>query len=160
MKFTRRSFLTKAALATATISWTARSWSQVAGANGDVRVATIGFNGRGADHIGNLSKTKGVRYTALCDADENVLLNVVTRLAKDGGQVEGFHDIRKLLDYKNLDIVTIATPNHWHSLAAIWAIQAGKDVYVEKPVSNNVWEGRKVVEAACTHGRIVQTVIQ
>jgi predicted dehydrogenase len=89
-----------------------------------------------------------------------VLRSGVTRLSKDGGQVEGFQDIRKLLDYKNLDIVTIATPNHWHSLAAIWAIQAGKDVYVEKPVSHNVWEGRKVVEAARTHGRIVQTGTQ
>jgi predicted dehydrogenase len=161
MKVTRRSFLTKAALATATISWTARSWSQVAGANGDVRVATVGFNGRGGDHIGNLSKTNGVRYTALCDADENVLRSGVSRLSKEGGpQVEGFQDIRKLLDYKNLDVVTIATPNHWHSLAAIWAIQAGKDVYLEKPVSHNVWEGRKVVEAARTHGRIVQTGTQ
>src|ERR1051326_5262643 len=103
MKITRRSFLTRTALATATLSWTARSWSQVSGANGDLRIATIGFNGRGADHISNLSKMKGVRYTALCDADENVLKAGASRLAKDGGQVETFQDIRKLLDYKNLD---------------------------------------------------------
>lgn len=160
MKVTRRSFLTKAALATATMSWTARSWSQVSGANSDIRVATVGFNGRGENHISELSKTAGVRYTALCDVDEAVLKGGASRLSKDGGQIETFTDIRKLLDYKNLDVVTIATPNHWHSLAAIWAIQAGKDVYLEKPVSHNVWEGRKVVEAARAHGKIVQTGTQ
>jgi predicted dehydrogenase len=160
MKVTRRSFLTKAALATATVSWTARSWAQVPGANSDVRIATIGFNGRGGDHISGLSKLKGVRYTALCDADLNVLDKGASRLSKDGGQIEKFQDIRKLLDYKNLDAVSIATPNHWHSLAAIWAIQSGKDVYVEKPVSHNVWEGRKLVEAARAHGKIVQTGTQ
>ena len=160
MKVTRRSFLTKAALATATASFTARSWSQVPGANSDIRVATVGFNGRGNDHIKGLGETKGVRYTALCDADENVLKSGVDRLSKKGGQIEGFQDIRKLLEFKNLDAVTIATPNHWHSLAAIWAIQAGKDVYVEKPVSHNVWEGRKVVEAARAHGKICQTGTQ
>ena len=160
MKVTRRSFLTKAALATATISWTARSWSQVPGANSDVRIATIGFNGRGGDHISGLTKLKGVRYTALCDADLRVLEGGASRFAKNGTEVEKFQDIRKLLDYKNLDAVTIATPNHWHSLAAVWAIQAGKDVYVEKPVSHEVWEGRKLVEAARTHGKIVQTGTQ
>ena len=159
-KVTRRSFLTKTALATATVSWTARSWSQVAGANSDVRVATVGFKSRGGNHISELSETKGVRYTALCDADENVLRSGISRVSKNGAQVEGFKDIRKLLEYKNLDVVTIATPNHWHSLGAIWAIQAGKDVYVEKPVSHNVWEGRKIVEAARAHGKIVQTGTQ
>src|SRR5215212_4779820 len=121
MKVTRRSFLTKAALATATMSWTARSWSQVSGANSDIRVATVGFNSRGESHMSELSKTAGVRYTALCDVDEAVLKGGASRLAKNGAQIETFTDIRKLLDYKNLDAVTIATPNHWHSLAAIWA---------------------------------------
>jgi hypothetical protein len=160
MKVTRRSFLTKAALATATASFSAHSWSQVAGANGDIRIATVGFNGRGGDHISGLSKTAGVRYTALCDADENVLRGGASRLEKTGTKVETFGDIRKLLEFKELDAVTIATPNHWHSLAAIWSIQAGKDVYCEKPVSHNVWEGRKVVEAARAHGKIVQTGTQ
>lgn len=160
MKVTRRSFLTKAALAAATVSFSARSWSQVAGANSDLRVATVGFKGRGGDHISGLSKLPGVRYTALCDVDDAVLRGGASRLEKDGGKVETYKDIRKLLENKNLDIVTIATPNHWHSLAAIWAIQAGKDVYVEKPVSHNVWEGRKVVEAARAHGKICQTGTQ
>jgi len=160
MKVTRRSFLTKAALATATFSFSARSWSQVPGANSDVRMATVGFKGRGGDHISNLSKAKGVRYTALCDADQDVLRGGAAKLSKDGPQVETYVDVRKLLENKNVDAVTIATPNHWHSLGAIWAIQAGKDVYVEKPVSHNVWEGRKVVEAARAHGKIVQTGTQ
>ncbi len=74
--------------------------------------------------------------------------------------VEAFTDIRKLLESKNVDVVTIATPNHWHALGGIWAIQAGKDVYVEKPVSHNVWEGRQFVEAARKHKKIVQTGTQ
>lgn len=158
----RRSFLTKAALATATAAFSARSWSQVPGANGSLRVATVGFHGRGGSHISGLSKIPGVRYAALCDVDPAVLRGGASTLEKDsnGGKVETFQDIRKLLEKKDLDIVTIATPNHWHSLAAIWAIQAGKDVYCEKPVSHNVWEGRKVVEAARAHGRIVQTGTQ
>jgi hypothetical protein len=160
MKTTRRSFLTKSALATATIAFSAKSWSQVAGANSDLRVATVGFNGRGGDHISNMAKLAGVRYSALCDADQNVLDGGASKLEKDGATIEKFKDIRKLLEKKDLDLVTIATPNHWHSLAAIWAIQAGKDVYVEKPVSHNVWEGRKLVEFARANGKIVQTGTQ
>lgn len=160
MKVTRRSFLTKAALAAATVSFSARSWSQVAGANNALRVATVGFKGRGNDHISGLGKVPGVRYTALCDVDDAVLRGGASLLEKSGGKVETYKDIRKLLDDKNVDIVTIATPNHWHSLGAIWAMQAGKDVYLEKPVSHNVWEGRKVVETARAHGRICQTGTQ
>ncbi|SVD53484.1 uncharacterized protein METZ01_LOCUS406338, partial [marine metagenome] len=74
--------------------------------------------------------------------------------------VTGYTDIRQMLENKDLDVVTIATPNHWHSLAAIWAIQAGKDVYVEKPVSHNVWEGRQLVNAARKYKKIVQTGTQ
>jgi predicted dehydrogenase len=161
MKVTRRSFLTKAALATATASFTAKSWSQVPGANSDIRCATVGFNGRGESHIDGFSKP-GSRMVALCDVDENVMRKGLSRVEKNGSKatVETFGDIRKLLEKKDLDVVSIATPNHWHSLAAIWSIQAGKDVYCEKPVSHNVWEGRKVVEAARSHGKIVQTGTQ
>lgn len=162
MKVTRRSFLTKAALATATASFTAKSWAQVPGANSDIRVATVGFNGRGEAHIDGFSKAPGSRMVALCDVDENVMKKGLARVEKNGGNrpIETFGDIRKLLEKKDLDVVSIATPNHWHSLAAIWSIQAGKDVYCEKPVSHNVWEGRKVVEAARSHGKIVQTGTQ
>src|SRR4051794_1035664 len=122
----RRSFLKSTALTAATVSLPARSWAQVAGSNSDVRVAVIGFHGQGGSHITNLKKADGARITALCDADKDVLAGGAQKL--DG--VETYTDIRKLLESKNVDAVSIATPNHWHALATIWAIQAGKDVYV------------------------------
>ena len=159
-KLNRRSFLTRAALATATVSWSARSWAQVKSANDDVRFAVVGFGGRGGDHITGLSKVKGTRITGLCDVDAGILGKEKSRWSDQGVEVETFADIRKLLESKNVDVISIATPNHWHSLAAIWGIQAGKDVYVEKPVSHNVWEGRQLVNAARKHNKIVQTGTQ
>ena len=156
----RRSFLTRAALATATVSWSAKSWAQVKSANEDVRYAVIGFNGRGKEHLGELSKVKGTRLAALCDVDDKVLNREKEAWAKKGATVEGYKDLRKLLESKEIDAVSIATPNHWHALAALWAVQAGKDVYVEKPVSHNVFEGRQLVKAARKHGKIVQTGTQ
>ena len=156
----RRSFIKSTALATAAVSWSAKSWSQVPSANDDIRVAVIGFNGRGGDHLGGLAKVKGCRIAGLCDVDTNVLEKGQKNQADKGVTVEGYTDIRKLLESKNIDAVSIATPNHWHSLAALWAIQAGKDVYVEKPVSHNVFEGRKLVEAARKYKKIVQTGTQ
>jgi len=96
---------------------------------------------------------------ALCDADSAVIAREVNRLT-EAGSLQTYTDMRKLLENKEIDVVSIATPNHWHSLAAIWAVQAGKDVYVEKPVSHNVWEGRQLVKAARKYGRIVQTGTQ
>ncbi len=157
---TRRSFLGTSALTTAAVSWSARSWAQIPSANDDVRVAVVGFNGRGQDHLSGFSKLKGCRITGLCDVDEQVLGKEKQKWTEKGASVEAFTDIRKLLENKNVDAISIATPNHWHSLAAIWAVQAGKDVYVEKPVSHNVWEGRKVVEAARKYKKIVQTGTQ
>jgi predicted dehydrogenase len=159
-KFNRRTFIKNSVYAAGAVSFSARSWAQVAGANGDIRHAVIGFNGRGKDHISELGKVPGVRLVALCDVDSNVLDRETQRLAKSNHSVRTYVDIRKLLEDKEVDTVSIATPNHWHSLAAIWAIQAGKDVYVEKPVSHEVWEGRKVVEAARKHNKIVQTGTQ
>jgi len=159
-KINRRSFIRSTALGAATVSLSARSWAQVEGSNSDVRFAVIGFNGRGGDHMKEIAKLEGTRLTALCDADENVLNQGVARLKDDGKTVDSFKDMRKLLESKNIDAVSIATPNHWHSLAAIWAIQAGKDVYVEKPVCHNVFEGRQLVKFARAHKKIVQTGTQ
>ena len=157
----RRSFLRNATLATtATVAWPARSWGQVAGANEVIRAAVIGFKGRGGDHIKGFDGVKDVRVAALCDCDAKVLAAGVDRLKKQDREVEAYTDVRKLLENKNIDVVGIATPNHWHSLAGIWAVQAGKDVYVEKPVSHNVSEGRRLVEFARKHNRIVQTGTQ
>ena len=156
----RRQFLKGSIATAAALSLPARTYAQAEGANGDLRVAIVGFNGRGQDHIANYLKLKGARIVALCDVDSAVLDRGVAQMKAKGQEVETFQDIRKLLEKKDVDVVSIATPNHWHSLAAIWAIQAGKDVYVEKPVSHNVWEGRQLVKAAEAHQRIVQMGVQ
>src|ERR1051325_8061950 len=117
--FTRRTFLRSTALSTATLGLSARSWGQVAGSNSDVRVAVVGFNGRGCDHISALGKADGARITALCDADQDVLDRGVKKLAG----VEGYTDIRKLLESKNVDAVSIAPPNHWPAVGLLWAVQ-------------------------------------
>jgi predicted dehydrogenase len=149
----RRSFL-KTALAGAAgaCSLSPQSWAQVLGANSDVRVAVVGINDRGGTHISEFQKLPGVRLVALCDVD----LDVLDRRAREIAGVQKYQDIRKLLENKDIDAISVATPNHWHSLITIWACQAGKDVYVEKPCSHNVFEGRKCVEAARKNNRIVQ----
>jgi predicted dehydrogenase len=159
-KITRRSFFKQSAMAAGALSLPVRSWSQVDGANSDIRVAVIGFNGRGKSHIEDIRRIKGVRLVALCDVDHNVLDRGLAESKNLGESVEGYTDIRKLLENKNVDAITIATPNHWHALAAIWGIEAGKDVYVEKPVSHNVWEGERIVAAARANNKIVQAGTQ
>jgi predicted dehydrogenase len=159
-KLTRRSFLKQAAFAAGAFSLPARSWSQVPGANQDIRMAVIGFNGRGKDHIKEWGKIAGVRLTALCDVDRAVLDAGVKRCAENGATVASYTDIRKLLESKNIDAISIATPNHWHALAAVWGMQSGRDVYVEKPVSYDIWEGEQMVAAALHHGKIVQAGTQ
>ena len=154
---TRRNFLKTSLTVSAACGLSPWSWSQTNGANNDIRMAVVGLNGRGTAHILAFSKyTKGTRVVAFCDVDQTVL----DKRAADFGKVEKYRDIRKLLENKDIDAITIATPNHWHSLATIWACQAGKDVYVEKPCSHNVFEGRKCVEAARKYNRIVQHGIQ
>ena len=151
-KQTRRSFLKTSLYTGATVAWTAKSWAQVNGANETLQCGTVGFRSRGGSHISYINKNKAAKLTALCDVDSKVL-----NAGTSKHSVTGYTDIRQMLENKDLDVVTIATPNHWHSLAAIWAIQAGKDVYVEKPVSHNVWEGRQLVNAARKYKKIVQT---
>jgi predicted dehydrogenase len=158
--FIRNSLLTAAALKSWPLIAQTNTNSRVLGANGDIRYAVVGFNGRGGEHINGLAKVPGTRLVALCDVDSAVLEKELSKVTANGEQVQGYTDIRKLLENKNIDAVTFATPNHWHALGSIWAIQAGKDVYVEKPVSHNVWEGRKIMEAARKHNRIVQTGTQ
>jgi len=159
-QFTRRDFLKSTIAAAGALSLPARIYAAAEGANEDIRIGIVGFNSRGQDHIKNYLGLKGVRITAMCDVDANVLQKGQAQLKDKGAEVETFQDIRKLLESKNIDAVSIATPNHWHSLAAIWAIQAGKDVYVEKPVSHNVWEGRQLVMAADKYKKIVQMGVQ
>jgi len=158
----RRSFLKQSAAASTGVFYIAKtSWAQKS--PGDtINMAVIGFGGRGGSHISGYKKLKdeGVRVAALCDVDSNVLGKGVASFDKEKHKVTGYTDLRKLLENKDIDAVSIATPNHWHALASIWAIQAGKDVYVEKPVSHCVWEGRQIVNAARKYGKIVQTGTQ
>jgi predicted dehydrogenase len=154
----RRTFLksTLAAGAGVTIAGT-KSSGRVLGANDAVRLGVAGLNGRGGNHVGEFGKIKGVQITYLIDPDTRTFGKRLKQLEDlGGGTPKTVQDVRQALDDKNLDAVTVATPNHWHALITIWACQAGKDVYVEKPASHNVHEGRIAVAAARKHGRIVQ----
>src|ERR1700722_6395589 len=130
---------------------------KILGANDRVRVAICGVRGRGNDHIHGYEHVPGVDIAALCDVDESVLSQRLGDIEKLGlAKPKGYGDVRKLLEDKDIDAISIATPNHWHSLIAIWACQAGKDVYVEKPCSHNPFEGRQLVEAVKKYDRICQ----
>jgi len=151
----RRNFLKTGAAALAT----AASASRVMGANDRIRVAVVGVRGRGWNHVEGYKPIPGVEVAYFCDVDENILRKrcadaEAMGMAKPQTQV----DFRKLIEDKNVDAVSIATPNHWHSLQGVWAAQAGKDIYIEKPCSHNWWEGRQLVRAIekykviCEHG--------
>ena len=128
------------------------------GSNADLRVGVIGLNGRGRNHLSSLAKIPGVRVVAICDAD-SALLDKIKPTVNDGN-VKTYVDMREMFASPDIDAVTVATPNHWHSLAGIWAMQAGKDVYLEKPVSHTVWEGRQLVAAATKYNRVIQAGTQ
>ena len=130
--------------------------SRVLGANNDIRLATVGVGGQGSNHTKIFSAIPGVRYVAVCDADQNKVDQRVKYFADKGVKVTGYTDVREMLERKDIDAITSATPNHWHALVTVWACQAGKDVYIEKPASHEIWEGRKMVEAARKYDRIVQ----
>ena len=171
-KRTRREFLeqslfTAAAAATAgAVSHRALAGPDDEGAssspNEKIRIAILGVRGRGQSHISGLKRRSDCEIVAIVDPDEAIgHTQGVEKIEKETGRAPLFYkDMRKAFEDPNIDAVTIATPNHWHALAAIWAIQHGKDVYCEKPVSHNVSEGRRVVQAARKHGRIVQTGTQ
>ncbi|MBA7606534.1 Inositol 2-dehydrogenase/D-chiro-inositol 3-dehydrogenase [subsurface metagenome] len=154
--FMKSSIATGIALALPGCATTAPPFSRVRGANDVIRVAVVGINGRGSSHIRAFDEMDGVRLAALCDVDREVLERRAKPFKDRNKKVGTYVDIRELLEDRNIDAISIATTNHWHSLATIWACQAGKDVYVEKPCSHNVFEGRKCVEAARKYKRIVQ----
>jgi predicted dehydrogenase len=130
-------------------------------ANDKLRIAVIGTNGRGRDHIQGIMALPDAEVVTLCDVDLNVGQQRAAEMEKKYGKKPTVvQDLRRVFDDKEIDAVTIATPNHWHALAAIWACQAGKDVYVEKPGAHNIFEGRKLVEAAHKYNRIVQHGVQ
>ena len=155
----RRSFvqLGGAALAAGLASSTAKA----ADRNDTIRAAVLGVNGRGKSHIDCLQAISGVELALLCDPDELVLAKRAAQCQEEYGiSVQTETDLRRVFDRDDIDVVCIASPNHWHALSTIWACQAGKDVYVEKPGSHNLFEGRKMVEAARKYDRIVQHGVQ
>jgi predicted dehydrogenase len=126
-----------------------------------VRIAVIGVNGRGTDHALLFASNPGAEVVAVCDVDDSTFARPVKRLMEKTGKAPRVEkDFRRLLDDKSIDAVTVATPDHWHALMTVLACQAGKDVYVEKPVSHNVVEGRRMVEAARKYNRVVQVGTQ
>ena len=160
-RFSRRSFV-KGTLAGAAVLALPNVTRNVLGANEEIKSATIGVGGRGGSHIGAMYRIPGVRVVGACDADKNNLGRTADNIAKKlpGGNAIAEIDVRKLLDNKDIDVVTVASPNHWHSLMAIWAMERGKHVYLEKPVSHNVWEGRQAVHASRKYNKICQTGTQ
>ena len=130
-----------------------RAW----GANDRINLAVIGLGGRGKDHLTEYLKLPACRVAALCDIDSGHLENAETSVySQTGSKPKTYRDMRQVFDDKSIDAVSIVVPNHWHALAAIWACQAGKDVYGEKPASHNMFEGRQMVAAARKYNRILQ----
>jgi predicted dehydrogenase len=160
MEQSRRHFIKKAVGAAAFGSYAfagSPAFAKPIGANDRLRIAVAGLNGRGGSHIGGWLSQSNVEIAYLIDPDENVLRKKIEEVKKQTGKApKGFSDVRKALEDPELDALSIATPNHWHSLMTIWGAQAGKHVYVEKPMSHDVAEGRIAVEAQEKYGVVIQ----
>jgi predicted dehydrogenase len=156
----RRQFLQGSALGGASLLLLGTQASgKIKGANDRLRIAVAGVNGRGKAHIGGWLSQDNVEIVALVDPDSKVLaqrLKMVEEKSKGKSKPKGYTDVRKVLEDRTIDAISVATPNHWHSLITIWASQAGKHVYVEKPMSHDVVEGRVAVEAQKKYGVVVQ----
>ncbi len=156
----RRTFVKTAVAATAPVASFAAG-SSVLGANDRIRVAVLGVNGRGQSHMYGLQPIENVEVTTFVDPDMEIANKRAGEFeAKHGHRPKVVQDLRQVLEDKDIDVVTIATPNHWHTLAAIWACQAGKDVYVEKPATHSFNEGLSLIAAAQKYDRIVQHGVQ
>jgi hypothetical protein len=170
MDLSRRDFVERALLAATTALATGHTPLTAAaedaaparkvGPNDKLRVAVIGVNGQGGAHIGEWMKNPDVDLVAICDCDPAAYEKHAKRFKDSKNPPKYQPDVRKLLEDKTIDAVSIATPNHWHALMAVWAMQAGKDVYVEKPCSHNVHEGRVMTQWARKLGRMCQMGVQ
>lgn len=165
----RRDFIKKSLVGTAGIAiggmgLTAKSYAAVPGSNDRINMAVIGIRGRGKGHMdswGKLKKNHNVLLKTICDVDENLFQEGIKRAEKaTGHKPQTEWDMRRVFDDKDIDAVSMATPNHWHALGTIWACQAGKHVYCEKPSNHNVWEGSKMIEAARKYDVRVQIGFQ
>jgi predicted dehydrogenase len=152
MTMNRRHFIMSTAVVTA-----GAAVRGLASPNDTVRVGVVGCGGRGSSHVSAWSSMPNVEIAALCDVDESHIADKLKGLAtRSTKKPATYVDVRKMLEDKDIDAISIASPNHWHTLQTIWAVQAGKDVYVEKPCSHNVFESQQIVAAARKYDRIVQ----
>ncbi len=136
---------------------TAAQATRVLGANDRVHMAVIGLGGRGRAHVNNYTQIPDCTITALCDVNQEALERAQAQVMRATQQTpKGYKDMKEVFADKNVDAVSMPLPNHWHALATIWACEAGKDVYVEKPACHNVFEGLKMIEAARKYNRMVQ----
>ena len=153
----RRAFLARSAAAAATLAMpTARRARGASSPSDVVRLGLIGLGWRGGQHLGSLLARDDCEVVALCDPEARFL----DAARKKAPRARAGADMREVLDAPDVDAVVISTCNHWHCLAAVWACAAGKDAYVEKPLSYTLWEGRQLVNAARKHGRVVQVGTQ
>ncbi|MCB0571930.1 MAG: Gfo/Idh/MocA family oxidoreductase, partial [Phaeodactylibacter sp.] len=156
-KTTRRKFVKDALIGATALSFPASSYARILGSNERIKLAVVGLNGRGQAHIIAASKAGNAEIIAFCDVDARTFAKGQKVLAGEGGgTAKAYGDIRKILEDNMVDAVTIATPDHWHAPMAILAMQAGKDVYVEKPCCHNPREGEWLVEAQRKTGRVLQ----
>src|SRR3954452_19898417 len=136
---------------------TAAAATRVWGANSRVNVAIVGLGGRGSNHLSVYSKLPEARVVGLCDVNQAAREKAQATLLKNTGEkAKEFEDMRQAFADSEVQAVSIATPNHWHALAAIWAMRAGKDVYGEKPACYNIYEGQKMLEVARATNRMLQ----
>lgn len=161
MRINRRQFVQRTATAAAAISLPMFSRGRVLGANDEIRLAVIGCGVRGGAHVSAFGSQAGVRIAAICDPDRARLAEFAKRVESAyGNRPQQVVDVRQLMDLKEIDAVTVATMQYWHALPTIWACQAGRHVYVEKPLAHYIWEGRQMVNAARKYDRLVQVGTQ
>jgi len=161
MIITRRGFLARTVAATTSVALPMVAGSRVFGANEEVRLALVGCGGRGNYLLSQFGRQQGVRFVAVCDPDRQRLEATALRIENlFHNKPERVVDVRRLMERKDFDAVVVATMQYWHSLPTIWACQTGRDVYVEKPLSHYIWEGRQMVNAAREYNRLVQVGMQ
>ncbi len=158
MAITRREFLKRSLAVAPAFSAPSVAATRVVGANDQIRVGVVGLGGRGAQaHVPSFQKLKGVMVVAICDPDRERLAGAAKMIESNyGHRVEQYVDMRKMFEREDISVIGNATQNYWHGLSTVWACQAGKHVYVEKPLSHYIWEGRQMVNAARRYHRIVQ----
>jgi predicted dehydrogenase len=156
MSATRRKFISAATAVTAS------SYSRIFGANGRVSLVVIGVGGRGTGHVKSYGGLKTLcDISGVCDVNQAARERASALVVTLGGsKPKEYNDMQEVFADKSVDAVSMATPNHWHALGTVWACQAGKDVYVEKPASHNIWEADRMVDAARKYNRMVQVGTQ